>query len=182
MRPSLAKDGIFGGNGQVADNVQDVAAADGVAVYEGDDGLGQRADLLLHVQNVQPRDAVLAHIAAAILHVHVTAAAEGLVSRAGKKDHVDIRAFAAVGECLAHLLCCIGREGVAVAGPVDSDPGYAFIIVKEYLFVFFDGFPFALCHSPSGMAFGFEKKIICPTFLLRLPSGHASRRRLFRYP
>jgi len=48
----------IGGDGQVADDVQDVAAADRVAGDHRDDGLGRAPDLDLQVQDVEPADAL----------------------------------------------------------------------------------------------------------------------------
>ena len=53
--------------GEVAHDVQDVAAADGVAVDEGDDRDRQRADLALEVEDVEARQPVAADVAAAAL-------------------------------------------------------------------------------------------------------------------
>ena len=52
--PGLAENGIIGGNGQVADHGQDVAAADGIAGDHGDHGLRAGAYLAVQVQHVQP--------------------------------------------------------------------------------------------------------------------------------
>ena len=48
-RACLAEDGVLGGSGEVADEMQHMAAADSKAVHSGDNRLGQAADLLLYV-------------------------------------------------------------------------------------------------------------------------------------
>ena len=116
-------------------------AADGVAVHHGDDGLWQRAYLLLHVEDVEPGHAVAAHVAAAALDVHIAARAESLV--AGTREHhdADVLTFAAISQRLAHLPHCERRERVAIARAVDRDAGDAVELVKEYFLVFLDSFP-----------------------------------------
>ena len=59
---------------EVAHDVQHVAAADGVAVDEGDDGDRQRADLALEVEHVEPGEPVAADVAAAVALVLLVAA------------------------------------------------------------------------------------------------------------
>ena len=65
LRPGLAETGVVGGDGQVADQVKDVSAADGVAGDHGYDRLGQPADLDLQVQDVEPPDAATGHLVVA---------------------------------------------------------------------------------------------------------------------
>ena len=52
-RPGLAEPRVVGGDREVADHVQHMAAADGVAGHHGHHRLGQRADLALQVEHVQ---------------------------------------------------------------------------------------------------------------------------------
>ena len=54
--PGLAEARVVGGDREVADEVQDVPAADGVAGDHRDDGLGQAADLDVQVGDVEAPD------------------------------------------------------------------------------------------------------------------------------
>ena len=121
--------------------MQHVSAANGKAVDHGDDRLGQRANLLLDVENVEARHAVGAHVSAPALDVHVASAAEGLVAGAGQDDHVDVGAFAAIVEGVAHLGRGGGCERVAVSRPVDGDAGDAVVDVEQDFGILSDGFP-----------------------------------------
>ena len=53
LRPDLAEDRVLAGDREVAHDVEDVAAADRVAVDERDDRDRQRADLALEVEHVE---------------------------------------------------------------------------------------------------------------------------------
>ena len=82
----LAEDGVVGGDREVADQVQDVAAADRVAGDHRDDRLRQAADLDVQVADVEPADALLGDLVVADVAVVaadplVAARAEGLARR-----------------------------------------------------------------------------------------------------
>ena len=84
--PGLAEDGVVGGDRQVADQVQDVAAADRVAGDHRDDRLRSAADLHVEVADVEPADALLGDLVVADVAVVaadplVAARAEGLGRR-----------------------------------------------------------------------------------------------------
>ena len=121
-----------------------MAAADGVAVDHGNDGLWQVAYLLLHVEHVEARHAVAAHVATAALDVHVAAGAEGLVAGSRQDDHANVGTLPAIGQRLAHLGHRERGEGVAPAGAVDGDAGYAVVKVEKDFLVFLNGLPIAL--------------------------------------
>ena len=57
LGPGLAEAGVVGGDRQVADHVQHVAAADRVAGHHGHHGLRQAADLHVQVGHVEAADA-----------------------------------------------------------------------------------------------------------------------------
>src|SRR5512143_119783 len=80
FRPRLAEARVVGGDGEFADHVQHVAAADRVACDHRDHGLRQRADLPLQVEHIEPRHAVLADVAALAAHALVAAGTEGLAA------------------------------------------------------------------------------------------------------
>ena len=71
LRPGLAEAGIVGRDGEVAHEVQDVAATDGVTGDHGDDRLGDPPHEDLQVKDVEPADAALGH--AVVAHVAVVA-------------------------------------------------------------------------------------------------------------
>jgi hypothetical protein len=70
-RPGLAEDRVVAGDRQVADQVEDVTASDGIARDHRDDRLGQTADLDVEVADVQSADALLGDLV--IAHVAVVA-------------------------------------------------------------------------------------------------------------
>lgn len=76
----LAEAGIVGGDGEVADDMEDVTAPDGVAGDHGDDGLGEGADFFLKVEDVEAGDAVFADVAGVAADFLVAAGAEGFFS------------------------------------------------------------------------------------------------------
>ena len=69
--------------------MQHVAAADGIAGDHGNDRLGQAADLFLHIEDIEARNAIGPDIAAVAAHFLVAAGAEGLVPLTGQDDHAD---------------------------------------------------------------------------------------------
>ena len=103
-RAGLAEAGVVGRDREVADDVQDMAAADRVARDHRDDRLRQPPDLHVQVGHVEaPGDLVVAglggigagHVAAlAAAHALVAAAAEGQRALAGEDDHADARVLA----------------------------------------------------------------------------------------
>ena len=144
--PGLAENGIIGGNGQVADHGQDVAAADGIAGDHGDHGLRAGAYLAVQVQHVQP---VLArpriYVAGLPPHFLIAAAAEGPGAGPRQDDDADFPVETGVGQGIADFIIGERGEGVHPVGPVDGDPGDAFrLIVKDFL-VFFGTLPSRHC-------------------------------------
>ena len=85
-RPGLAEAGVVGGDREVADEVQDVAAADRVAGDHRDHRLRQAPDLDVEVADVEPadallRDLVVADVAVVSADALVAAGAERLGRR-----------------------------------------------------------------------------------------------------
>ena len=101
----------------------------------------------MHVEHVEARHAVLSHVAAAALDVHVAAAAEGLVSGAGQRHHAYVGRFAADAQGVAHFGNRGGREGVAPVRPVDGDSGNAVVKVEENVFIFPYAGPLSVAHG-----------------------------------
>ena len=118
-----------------------MAAADSKAVDHGNDGLGQAAYLLLHIEHVETRHTVAADIAAAALDVHIAACTEGFVACAGQDDHADVLRLAAIAEGIADFGCGQRREGVAITGAIDGDTGNAVVGIKEDFFILLQGSP-----------------------------------------
>ena len=102
-RAGLAEASVFGTDGQIADHVQNVPAADGVAGHHGDDRLGKGSDLALQVEHVQARHPVRSDIAGLSAHFLVASRAEGLVACAGENDDADLRVVARVRKGPAEL-------------------------------------------------------------------------------
>ena len=132
LRPDLPEAGVVGGDRQVADEVQHVAAADRVAGDHRHDRLGQPADLHVQVGDVEAPDAcagrpvVVVEVAGVAAHALVAARAEGVRPLAGEHDHADLGVLARVLERAGDLDDRARAEGVAHlrAGDRDlRDPG-----------------------------------------------------------
>src|SRR5215472_618102 len=122
-RACLAEPGVVGGDGQVADDVQDVTAPDCVAGDHRDDRLGGAPDLDLEVEDVEPADATFVPVAVVTPDPLVTPRAEGLGAGAGQDDDADAWVVPSDVERVAELEQRPGTEGVANVGAIDCDPG-----------------------------------------------------------
>ena len=123
LRSGLAEAGVVGGDRQVADDVEDVAAADRVAGDHGDDRLGQAADFFLDVEDVEAGHAVLAEVAARAADALVAAGAERLVALAGEDHDADLGVVVGEVEGGEQLVDGERAERVADLGAVDRDLG-----------------------------------------------------------
>ena len=117
----LAEFGVVRGDGEVADDMEDVPTADGVAGHHGDDGLGHGADGALHIQNIQARHAVFTDVAGISAHFLVAAGAEGVRAFPGQDDHAHLGVFMRGVEGVEHFMHGLGTERVADLGAVDRD-------------------------------------------------------------
>src|SRR4051794_31672085 len=122
----LAEAGVVGGDRHVADEVEDVAAADRVAGDHRDHRLRQPADLHVQFADVEPADALLGYLVVADVAVVaadplVAARAEGIPAGAREDDRADLEVVAGASEGLAQLGQGLWAEGVADLGPVDRD-------------------------------------------------------------
>src|SRR6266498_77572 len=122
-RARLAEAGVVGRDRQVADQVQDVPAADGVAGHHGDHRLGQPADLDLQVEHVEAADPVVADVAVVAADALVAAGAEGLGALTGEDDHADLGVVAGGLERAGELEQRPWPEGVAHLRTADRDLG-----------------------------------------------------------
>src|SRR6185437_13580336 len=120
-RAGLPKASIVGGDCEVTDHVQHVATADRVAGYEGDDRLGHRPDELMEVDNVEPRNVVLADITTVAAHALVAAGAERAAALPGEQDHADFGVLPRSRECVQELEQRLRPEGVVDLRAVDAD-------------------------------------------------------------
>src|SRR5690606_33367467 len=121
-RSDLPEDRVLRRDREVADHVQDVAAADSVAVDKGDDRDRQGADLTLEVQDVEPGDAVGSDVAPGVALVTLVAAgAERPVPGPGEQHASDRRVVADPREGVDELADRFRPERVVDLGPVDRD-------------------------------------------------------------
>src|SRR5208282_2027644 len=93
-RPGLAETGVVGRDREIADQMEHMATADGVAGHHGDDGLGKPPDLYLQVEDVEtayaaPRHLVVAEIAVVASHPLVAPGAERVGTLTREEDHPD---------------------------------------------------------------------------------------------
>ena len=142
----LAENRVVRGNRQVANHLQHMAAADGVARHQRDDHLRHRADEPLQIQHVEPRRPALVLVARRAAHALVAAGAKGVLAvrvrpRAGQQHDADGRVLARVGEGVNHLEHRFRAERVALVRPVDRHLRDAVALVVEDVLVIADGLP-----------------------------------------
>src|SRR5438093_4443978 len=131
LRARLAEDRVLGRDREVAHDVEDVPAADRVAVDERDHRDRQRADEPLQVEDVEAGDAVRPDVAAASLHALVAARAERLVAGTGEEGDADRWVVADVPERVDELGHGLRPEGVADFRSRDRDardPGAGLVV------------------------------------------------------
>jgi hypothetical protein len=134
-RPGLAEDRVLGGDRQIAEHVQHVAAADREPVDHRDDGLRDVANrgvqrLDVH-RTLATRTGGAWRIAALTALFLVAARAERLIAGAGQHDHPDRSVPSRVQERVGQLRHGRGAEGVAHLGSVDGDPRDAVLLLVE---------------------------------------------------
>jgi hypothetical protein len=149
-RSGLPENRVLGGDRQVADEVEDVTAADGVAGHGRDDGLRGAPHLHVQVAHVQPADPLLgdlvgADIAVVATDLLVATGAEGLVSGAGEDDRADLEVVAGPGEGVAELRQGRWTEGVAALGTVDRDLRDPVGLLVEDVLIGAGALPFDRC-------------------------------------
>eukprot|EP01137_Pigoraptor_chileana_P034904 Opistho-2@28154 len=110
LRADLAEHGFLGGNGQVADGAQHVAAADGKALHARDDGLGHVADGVVQLFHRQADGA--APVVVAVVGRLVAAGAEGLLAGAGQHNGAHAAVVARAVERADDLVAGLAAEGV----------------------------------------------------------------------
>jgi hypothetical protein len=89
---SLPEDRILGGNGQITDHVQNMAATNCITSHQRDHGFGHLADQPLHFQDIQARNAILANVATVSAHALIAARTKRLIARACEQydSHIGI--------------------------------------------------------------------------------------------
>src|SRR5690606_9313783 len=140
-RAGLAEDRVVRRDGQVTDQVQDVPAADRVAGDRSDDRLGQRANLPLQIEDVEPGNAVLADVPAVPPHLLIATGAESLRAGAGQNDDAARAVVARAGERVGHLCDGLRAKGVAHFGAVNGDLRDAVPRLVKNIFVGAGRFP-----------------------------------------
>jgi hypothetical protein len=139
---------VLGREGEVAQQVQHVAAANRDAIHRRDDGLGDVANHAvqrLDLEEPALRGAVVTGLVALLL---VPAGAERLVARAGERHHAHVGIRPGMLEAPDQLVDGARTEGVVALGTVDRDPGEAAIDLVADV-----GEVFAL-HLPSSLVTG----------------------------
>jgi hypothetical protein len=122
-RPVLTEARVLGGDGQVTEHVQDMAAADGEPVHRGDHRLGNVADDALqrrHLEEPVLRGSVVAGLGTLLL---VAADAERALARPAEADDTHTVVRPGPLEAGDELVDGAGAERVEPLGAVDGDPG-----------------------------------------------------------
>jgi hypothetical protein len=102
-----------------------VPTTDRHAIDGGDDRLGDVANHLLQVADLEHSRLGRAVVAGLGALLDVASGAEGLVAGAGEHDRPDRRVGPGEAECLDELLDGLGAEGVVALRAVDRDVGTA---------------------------------------------------------
>ena len=131
LRTGLTEARVVGRDREVAHQVQDVSAADGVPGDLRDHRLREPTDLDLQVEDVEAadaltRDVVVAHVPVVAANALVAPGAERVGTGAGQDDRADADVVAGHFEGARELEERLGAEGVADLGTVDGDPRDAF--------------------------------------------------------
>jgi hypothetical protein len=121
--------------------MENMATPYGIAIHHGNDGLWQGPDLLLHIQDIQARYTVLPDIPCKAFDMLVASAAKGFVACAGKNNNRYFFPLTALRQGIRNFQGGIGCKGIAIARPVNGDPGYPFKKVKQDIFVTRYGLP-----------------------------------------
>src|SRR4051812_47019776 len=125
-RAGLAEARVVGGDREVADHVEHVAAAHCVAGHHRDDRLGSAAHLQVQVGHVEAADPaagglLVGHVAAVAADALVPARAERQRPLAGEHDHADVEVLAGAVERFGNLDDRLRPERVAHLWAVDRD-------------------------------------------------------------
>ena len=131
----LPEHGVVGGDGQVGDEVEDVAAADGVSGDHGDDRLGEAPHLDLEVEHVEAGCPAGSRYPASPRIFWSPPRAERLVACAGEDDHPDGLIVPGDLEGIGQLEQGGWPEGVADFRSVDGDLGDAVDRLVDDVFV-----------------------------------------------
>src|SRR2546428_2285899 len=124
-RTGLAEARVVGRDREVAHDMKDMAATDGIAGDHGDHRFRQAPDLDLQVEHVEAAGALGVDVAVVASDPLIATRAEGLRPRPGKDDHADLGVVARHLERARHLGYGGRPERVADLGPVDGDLGDA---------------------------------------------------------
>src|SRR5262249_22139365 len=120
-RTGLTETGVVRGDGQIADDVQHMPAADRVSGDHGHDRFRQAANLLLHVEDVQPGHGFRVNIARLAANALVAAGAERLFALAGEDDDADVGIIPGHVEGFFQLVHRLWPKCVAHLGTIDRD-------------------------------------------------------------
>ena len=124
-----------------------VAAADCVAVYQGDDGFGHGTHYALELENVEPGHAFVIHVAGMAANVLVATGAKGVDavlggrSVTGQEQDADLVIGPGILEGFDHLVDGLGAEGVALLRSIEGDAGHAIRLVIGDVAVLGDRLP-----------------------------------------
>src|SRR5947207_6813590 len=138
-RSDLAEDGLFGGDRQVADRRQHVAAADRIALHLGDDRLAAVADGAVQFLDRQTDETAaaiaLVGLRAAGARRIVAARAEGAIPGPGQHDNTDIRILFGIAHGVEHLLDGVGAKRMQYLRAVDRHRRHAGALVVEDILI-----------------------------------------------
>src|SRR5262249_4692877 len=120
-RAGLTEARVVRGDGQVAHDVQHMPAPDRVSGDHGHHRLRQAANLLLHVEDVQPGHAFRVDVSRFAADALVASGAERLFALSGQDDDADVGIIPGHVEGLFQLADRLRPKRVAHLGTIDRD-------------------------------------------------------------
>lgn len=149
----LAHDGIIGSDGKIADDMEDMASANGIARDEGDHYLGHRADETLEVEDIEAGNAMGVNVASLFVaaYILVTACAKrvfaiGVRAGACEENNTNGGIITGISKGVNHFRNRLGGKGVAPMRAINCDFGNALCLVVEDILIIASGLPLDIIH------------------------------------
>ncbi len=123
-----------------------MSAANRIAGNQSDNDLGYRTNQFLKVEHIEPRHAIIPHVARVTAHTLVSACAKCIFAvrvrtRAGQQNDADRLIFARVGKRVVHFGYGLRTECIPFFRPIDGHFGNAVSLVIEDVLVRLNRFP-----------------------------------------
>src|SRR6266581_6278639 len=136
LRTSLTKDRALRGDGQIAEHMQDMAAADGIAIDLGNHGLGNLAHQTVQVTHLQARCPLFVLIPALAANFLIATSTE--IALLARQNHdADTIVVPGIVECLHHFIDGPWSKSIEDPWAIDTNSCNAVLfgvynIIKRY--------------------------------------------------